>query len=172
MIFGLFIIFFSLLIIVISKKIKKNIRRLKEKYNIKNGKITYSDLNKAGKSFFSKRYKITGKPDYIVKRNNNYIPVEIKTGQHINPQKNHIIQLACYCHLLEENYGNFVPYGILVYENGNNFRIPFDPKMRYELENNLVNMRKMIKKGKFIRNHNNPNKCKNCSMQIYCKDKF
>ncbi len=39
---------------------------------IQDGKITYSDLSKPGKPFFSKRYRIVGKPDYIVKKNKRY----------------------------------------------------------------------------------------------------
>ena len=158
--------------IIISKIKKRNVRKIIDKYNIQDGKITYSDLDKPAKPFFSKRYKITGKPDYIVKRKNNYIPIEVKSGSYSYPQKNHILQLMCYCHLLEENYGSFVPYGILVYENGQNFKIPFDPKMRYEFESNLKNMRKIIKSKNIVRNHNNPNKCINCSMRNYCNSKL
>ena len=162
----------SFLLLIFSKIIKKKVRLIKEKYKIQKGKIIYSDLNKPGKPFFSNRYKIVGKPDYIVKKNNKYIPVEIKTGFNINPQKNHIFQLASYCQLLEENYGLFVPYGILIYNNLYKYKIPFDPKMRYEFKENLKEMRKMIKKGKIQMNHNNPNKCRNCSMRMYCSEKL
>jgi len=160
------------MLIIITKIKKKNIRILKDKYNIQEGIITYSDLNKPARPFFSNRYSISGKPDYIVKKNNKFIPVEIKTGSHIKPQTNHIIQLACYCHLVEEHYKTFVPYGILVYENGYKFKIPFDPKLRYEFEQNLKKIRKAINTGKIVRNHNNKNKCKNCSMKNYCKNKL
>ncbi len=152
--------------------LKRNIKRTKERFNIQDGKITYSDLNKPGKPFFSKRYRLVGKPDYIIKRDNKFIPVEIKSSHHDKPQQNHILQLAAYCHLIEENYGGFVPYGILVYENISKFRIPYDPKNRYELELNIKNIRQAIKKKKIIRNHNNPSKCKNCSMKIYCNKRL
>jgi CRISPR-associated exonuclease Cas4 len=152
--------------------LKRSVKDIKKKYNIQKGKIIYSDLNKPGKPFFSKRYKIVGKPDYIINEKNRYIPVEIKTGHHLYPQKNHIIQLASYCQLLEENYGDFVPYGILIYENIHKFKIPFDPKMRYEFEAHLKDMRKMINRRKILRNHNNPRKCKNCSMRSYCSNKL
>ena len=162
----------SVLLITISKIIRRNVRNLKTENKIQDGKITYSDLSKPGKPFFSKRYRIVGKPDYIVKKNKRYIPVEVKTGTHNDPQKNHIFQLASYCHLLEENYGGFVPYGILVYNNTYQYKIPFDPKIRFEFENTLKNMRNAMKTGRITRNHNDYYKCKNCSMQIYCKDKL
>ena len=145
---------------------------MKTKHKIQDGKITYSDLNKPGKSFFSKRYRITGKPDYIVKKNKRYIPVEVKTGLHNEPQKNHIFQLASYCHLLEENYGGFVPYGILVYNNVYQYKIPFDPRIRFEFESTVNNMRHAMKTGKLIRNHNDYYRCKSCSMRTYCDNKL
>ena len=162
----------SVLLLAISKIIRRNVGNLKAVNKIQDGKITYSDLSKPGKPFFSKRYRIAGKPDYIVKKNKRYIPVEVKTGAHNDPQKNHIFQLASYCHLLEENYGGFVPYGILVYNNRYQYKIPFDPKIRFEFENTLKNMRNAIKTGRITRNHNDYYKCKNCSMQIYCEDKL
>jgi len=162
----------SVVLLIISKKIYRDTKNLKNKYKIQDGRITYSDLYKPGKPFFSKRYRITGKPDYIVKNNKRYIPIEVKTGLHNKPQKNHIFQLAGYCHLLEENYGGFVPYGILVYNNMYQYKIPFNPRIRFEFESTLKNMRYSMKTGKIIRNHNNYNKCKSCSMQTYCDVKL
>lgn len=158
--------------ISISRIISTATKKQKEKHKIQSGEITYSDLNKPAKPFFSNRYKIAGKPDYIVRTGNSYIPVELKTGRRNEPQKNHIYQLAAYCQLLEENYGDFVPYGILVYNNTYQYKIPFDPKIRFELENTIKKMRNLLKTGKFVRNHNEPNRCKNCSMAMYCQDKL
>lgn len=167
MLFGI-----ALILIIKSKKISHDMCKIKKMYKIQQGKIAYSDLNKPAKPLFSKRYRITGKPDYVIRRNNCYIPVEIKTGRQNSPQKNHIFQLAAYCHLLEENYGCFVPYGILVYDTHQQYKIPFDPKMRYELESTLKQMRILLKNKNFIRNHNDSNKCINCSMRVYCKSKL
>jgi CRISPR/Cas system-associated exonuclease Cas4 (RecB family) len=98
--------------------------------------------------------------------------VELKTGNHFVPQKNHVFQLAAYCHLLEENYEVFVPYGVLVYNNQKQYRIPFDPKIRFELENTIKKMRYSLKNYKFFRNHNDINRCLNCSMKKYCSIKI
>lgn len=158
----------SILLISISKKIRKDAVNLRANHKIPEGKITYSDLDKPNKVLFSKRYKVAGKPDYIIKKDKRYIPVELKTGKHNNPQKNHIFQLAGYCHLLEENYGGFVPYGILVYNNMYQYKIPFDPKTRFEFESTIKNMRNVIETGRIVRNHNDPYRCNGCSMQSYC----
>jgi len=143
----------------------------KKKYRIPKGKITYSDLNAPAKALFSKRYRLTGKPDYIVKKNNQYIPIELKSGSHPNPQKNNIFQLATYCQLLEDNYRVFVPYGIIVYNNSD-YKIPFDPRLRFELESIIKKMRVTLKNGNVKLNHNDPAKCRFCSMKDYCKNKL
>ena len=87
---------------------------------------------------------------------------------HDKPQNNHIFQLAGYCHLIEENYGCFVPYGILVYDNRYQYKIPFDPKIRFELESTITKMRHVMRTGKIIRNHTDYYRCKSCSMNQYC----
>ena len=150
----------------------RKVNRLKKKYKIQQGRIIYSDLNKPAKPSFSKRYRISGKPDYIIQKKDSYIPVELKTGIYNTPQKNHVFQLATYCHLLEENYNVFVPYGILVLNNHVEYKIPFNPKIRFELENTVKKMRYLLKTSKITRNHDDLYRCKNCSMRGYCNIKI
>ena len=155
-------------LIIASKIIQIKIDNVKKTHKIQDGKVTYADLDKPAKPFFSKKYRISGKPDYIVKKEKRYLPVELKSGSHDNPQKNHIFQLAAYCQLIEENYGVFVPYGVLVYSDGHQFNIPFDPKIRFELENTINEMRRVIKTGKLNVGFKDNFKCRNCSMKEHC----
>ena len=151
----------------------RTVSKLKIKHKIQDGKIIYSDLNMPAKPLFSKRYRISGKPDYIIKKDDHHIPVEVKTGQHHEPKKNHVFQLAAYCQILEENYGGFVPYGILVYnDTSQQYKIPFDPKIRFELESAIKKMRRILKTKKTARNHNDLYKCRSCSMRSYCDKKI
>lgn len=115
---------------------------------------------------------ITGKPDYIVEKKGFKIPVELKTGYSVNPKSNHVYQLAAYCHLIEENYNSFVPYGVLVYSNSCEYKIPFNPRIRLELENIIKNIRCSMKTNNISRNHNDSKKCISCSMRDHCKDKI
>ena len=115
---------------------------------------------------------IAGKPDYIIKDNNHHIPVEFKSGNHSYPLKNHMLQLAAYCQLIEDNYNDFVPFGVLVYNNCSDFKIPFDPKIRYDLENTIKKMRYTIRTGNISLNHNDSNRCKSCSMRKNCDIKI
>lgn len=157
-----------MVLIILSKILQIKVDSIKKDYKIQDGKITYTDLNVPAKAFFSKKYRISGKPDYIVKKDKRYLPVELKIGSHDSPPKNHIFQLAAYCQLIEENYGIFVPYGILVYNDGYQFNVPFDPKIRFELENTINEMRHILKNGKINIDFKDQYKCLNCSMKDYC----
>jgi len=129
-------------------------------------------LNIPAKPLFSYHYKIAGKPDYIVKKNNIFIPVEVKIGEYNSPQKNHVLQLAAYCQLVEETYKSFVPYGVLVYNKSIQYKIPFDPKLRFDLEHSIKDMRYLLQTRLLSRNHNEKNRCRNCSMRLYCEMKI
>jgi CRISPR-associated protein Cas4 len=147
------------------------LRKTKNRYQIPTGKITYSDLNIPAKPFFSPRYRLAGKPDYVLQKDHHYIPVERKSGSSSVPQHNHRLQLAAYCQLLEETYDGFVPYGVLVYNN-TSYTIAFDPQLRFELELAITKMRISLKQGGVTLNHQEPKKCKSCSMRRYCAKKL
>ena len=121
---------------------------------------------------FSRKYLLAGKPDYIVKDKTGFFPVEYKSSCHNNPQLNHILQLAAYCHLVEENYNCFVSKGVLVYNNDISFVIPFNPEVRFNLEKTLKEMRSQLKSGSIDLNHDDSHKCTNCSFSNKCKFKF
>lgn len=163
----------AILLLITSGIIKQKARKVKIKHNIPFGKITYSDLNVPAKPLFSKRYRISGKPDYIIRKNKHYIPVEVKTGHHYELQKNHMFQLATYCQLLEDTYGDLVPYGMLIYnDTSQQYQVPFNPKLRFELESTINKMRRELKTGKIARNHQDRYRCESCSMQENCSMKI
>ena len=159
--------------IIISIKTKNKSNKIKISNKIQNGKIIYSDLNKPAKSLFSKKYRIIGKPDYIIIKDNRYIPVEIKSGNHTNPKNSHIFQLITYCQLIEDNYNCYSPYGIIVYpDTSKQFSIKFDPKRRFELLSTVKEMRKSLNNEKIKRNHNEITRCINCSFREKCNYKL
>ena len=166
-------ILISAILILLSLLIKIKAKKLKFDNKIQQGKIIYSDLNIPEKSYFSKRYRIAGKPDYIIKKNGQYIPVELKSGNHLNAKKNHIYQLLAYCQLIEDNYNCYTPYGVLVYiDTSKQFKINFDPKRRFQLESIIKEMRKSITGDIIKRNHNEIQRCIKCSMRQYCNQKI
>jgi len=159
-------------LILKSIKISRKTNIIKEKLNIQEGEVVYSDLDVPAKSLYSKRYSIVGKPDYIIRKNKQIIPVEIKTSTVTEPQRNHIFQLLAYCQLVEDCYRVFTQYGLLVYNNGCHYKINFTPKLRFKLEMAIKKMRRLLRNKELIRNHNDPSKCICCSMREYCKLKL
>src|SRR5579862_1492003 len=84
--------------------------------------ILYADV---GSTFpqpaplISKRYRLSGKPDYLVRVKDGIAPVELKSSRSPSsgrPYDGHLFQLAAYCLLVEDVYRVSVPYGLVRYE--------------------------------------------------------
>lgn len=144
----------------------------KEKIGIPQGKITYTDLNKPAKSLFSARLGLVGRPDYIVEIGSKHIPVEVKSGKARRPYRNHVLQLATYCLLLEEVYNQTVPFGILTYSGGQQFKIPFVAVLREEVIKTLNEMRMQLASKSAERNHDVAARCKFCSFRKFCNQRI
>jgi len=171
----LFFLILSLSILAVvfrflSKRESSSAKTMRMVYGIPEGKVIYSDLDRPAKILYSRNLGISGKPDYIVKgRGRSLIPVEIKSGRAQKPHKNHIMQLAAYCHLVEENYHRSVPYGIIVYSDGLQHRINFDKTLRSDLRATLDEMKRAIGHGCPERAHNYQQRCRHCSFNGSCE---
>lgn len=153
----------------LSKREQASASRLRQAYGIPAGQVIYSDLDRPAQALHSRRLGISGKPDYIVKGGGkSLIPVEIKSGRASKPHKNHIMQLAAYCHLVEENYNHPVPCGIIVYSDGRQHVISFDSALRSELQATVAEMRGALLHGCPDRGHSRGQKCRGCSYQNNC----
>ncbi len=161
---------FALFLLLYSALSSGKAKEIKTKYRIPEGKITYTDLDKPAKALYSRRFNLAGKPDYIVKRGDEYIPVEVKNTNAGRPYDSHIMQLASYCLLLEDS-GKKVPFGLLAYNNGQ-FKISFDENLRNRVKGTMETIRSEIRSGKVERNHNQPNRCINCSLRKFCEFKL
>jgi len=141
------------------------------KYGIPYGRVIYSDLDRPAKALFSKKLGISGKPDYIIsdKRYGGLIPIEIKSGRAAKPYRNHVLQLAAYCLLVEETYHKSVPYGIIVYADGKQHRIIFDESLRSDLIGVVNEMKRSMRSGCPSRDHSQKRRCSSCSFQASCK---
>jgi len=143
---------------------------IKKECRIPEGKITYTDLDKPGKALYSRTYNLAGKPDYIVRRDYGYIPVEVKNTETDRPYKSHVLQLGSYCLLLED-LGKAVPFGVISYRNYQ-FKIPFDDYLKHEVLGAMERIRDEISLGKVRRNHNQPKRCVFCSLNKVCTMKL
>lgn len=90
---------------------------MRRKIGVPQGDVVYSDSEKSpGEILEAKSIPLVGKPDYILQKDGDHIPVEVKTGKTPKtPYKNHIAQLFAYCLLIGEQFGKRPAYGIIRY---------------------------------------------------------
>jgi len=146
---------------------------LKKNHGIGEGSIEYVDTqDENSQMLVSEKYGLRGRPDYIIKRGNYLIPVEVKTGRiPRGPLFSHILQLAAYCLLIEEKHELAPPYGIIRYSNVQH-EIDYTEELKGILTSKLKDMKNIIKTGEAHRNHKRPNKCKGCSRRSMCPEKL
>jgi len=144
----------------------------KEEQGIDEGEVDYVDGDKIRpKVLFSDIHNLSGRPDYILKINNRQVPVEVKTGRvPRGPLFSHILQLACYMLIIENNFGT-PPYGILRYGEREH-KIEYTEELRETLMKKIAEMREIIKTGEAHRNHKREGKCRSCSRREKCPEKI
>ena len=143
---------------------------LRKEFRVR-GKIEYIDIDDS-KVFKSERYGLSGRPDYVIKVNDNIIPVEEKTGRTPRgPLFSHILQIAAYCLLIEDMSGKAPPYGLLKYPE-HEHEIEYDEDLRNVVLEKLGEMRKIMETGDAHRNHDRPGKCKYCSRRPVCPERL
>lgn len=137
------------------------------------GDLAYLDLpREKPKLFVSNRYGLTGRPDHVIVEGDHHIPVEVKTGRvPRGPLFSHILQVAAYCLLMEEEYGKAPPYGMLRYGDVSH-EIEYNEDLKMLLLGKLKEMRAAIAKGEAHRNHNRPGKCLRCSRRAVCPERL
>jgi CRISPR-associated exonuclease Cas4 len=111
------------------------INKKEKSYGSLMGDRVYSDSDKnPGKVLYSQVLPLIGKPDYIIKEGNTYIPVEVKTGKTPSePYESHTMQLMAYCFLIEENYNITPPGGYIKYPD-KEFKIAYTQEAKKSLK--------------------------------------
>jgi CRISPR-associated exonuclease Cas4 len=143
---------------------------LRKEFRVK-GKIEYIDMGKA-KAFKSEKYGLIGRPDYVIKMGDKVIPVEEKKGRTPQgPLFSHILQIAAYCLLIEEETGKAPPYGLLKYPE-HEHEIEYNEDLKKALLQKMDELREVMRTGNVHRNHNRPGKCANCSRRDACPERL
>lgn len=151
----------------------KTAMRLREMYGIGKGVIEYVDApDEDTEMLISKKYGLRGRPDYIIKKDGNLVPVEVKTGRvPRGPLFSHIIQLAAYCLLMEDRNNQPPPYGIIRYADVQH-EIDYTEDLKNILVSKISDMKKILEGAEAHRNHNRLNKCKGCSRREMCPERL
>ena len=133
--------------------------------------IAYVGMQQESTLLESKRLGIRGRPDYIIQRDDSYMPVEKKTGRTPKgPLFSHIVQLIAYCMLVEESFGP-VPYGVIEYEE-KKYSIDNSDELQetvLELRDQLLHDRA---RDEAHRNHDRKGKCIYCSRRDVCHEQL
>ena len=141
-----FPLFLSTIIIVSGMMLIFIFYFLEKKLGSLTGKIIYQDTTVLpGKTLRAKTLPLIGKPDYILKENGEYLPLEFKSGKTPQfPQASHKAQLMAYCLLIEENYHQRPSAGILKYPL-KEFRIKYtlqEEALTRQLVNEIIQLKK------------------------------
>jgi CRISPR-associated exonuclease Cas4 len=151
--------------------IAESMARKKRRQVKVDGKVLYVGTDDQ-RLLVSEKYKLTGRPDYILMVGTEVIPVEMKTGrQPKGPFFSHILQVGAYCLLLSDERGKRVSRGILKYGEVEH-EIEFDDELENLLLGKLEEMRSLMKSGDVHRNHNRAGKCAGCSRRDNCPERL
>jgi CRISPR-associated exonuclease Cas4 len=116
---------------------------------------------------FDAELGLCGRPDYLLRKGRNLIPVEVKSGKApAAPYESHILQLGAYLMLAWSERGHRPPYGVMAYE-GAAFRIPFTPGLEAEVRETITRMRAAL--GLSVeRSHQSAERCSGCGYNAIC----
>lgn len=149
--------------------------KLKARTGLPDGDIIYADHGKWGepnKPLYDSDLGLTGKPDYIIRRKNIIIPVEVKSRWAPSvPYDSHKLQLAAYCLLVERYYGIRPPYGLLRYRN-RTFRVKFNQELEYQVLDLLDEIRMQKEQEQVCRSHQQKNRCARCGYRDKCDQRL
>jgi CRISPR-associated exonuclease Cas4 len=139
------------------------------------GRVTYVDTgawDRLERPLFSRRHRLTGRPDYLVRTRQDVIPVEVKSGRAPQqPYRAHVLQLAAYCLLVEEQEGRAPPHGILKYDD-RAFELDYAPALRAELLDTLDDIRQNLDAQEVDRSHEEPARCRGCGYRDRCEQQL
>lgn len=156
--------------------LSRQAKRIRGASGLPSGEVVYADTaswQKVHHPLRSRRYRLSGKPDYLIYHEDMLIPVEVKTSYlpaNGRPYASHRLQLLAYCLLVEERMGQTPPYGIIHYvgEPGGDVRVLFDEAARSQLLATMDAMRAAAGRDDVPRSHNNPRRCQQCGLRHVC----
>ena len=144
--------------------------RTRHRAGLPSGRVVYADTGdwrSPDKPFFSAKYGLTGKPDYVVETRAGLIPIEVKSRTAPSePYDSHVLQLAAYCLLVEDAEGQAPRHGLIRYADAV-FEVDYTPALRRELIGLLDEMRRS-RRGDVPRSHDEPRRCAGCGYRQAC----
>lgn len=165
----------ALLLLLVGWASLRRAGRVRAESGLPAGRLVYADASQSdwrppAKPLYSARYRLVGKPDYLVRTGEGIIPVEVKSAPAPDiPYLGHLLQLAAYCLLVEETTGQTPPHGLLKYADAL-YEIDFTAELRAELLDTLAEMRRARLARNVPRPHDQANKCARCGFRHGCDE--
>jgi CRISPR-associated exonuclease Cas4 len=139
------------------------------------GEVVYADTQaweRCERPLYSQRYRLSGKPDYLVRERRHVVPVEVKPGRRARePYEGDILQLAAYCLLVAEEFGQRPRYGYLKYQQ-QVFRIDYSQHLERELLHRLQTIRQHGVADDVPVSHREPRRCRACGHREQCDQRL
>lgn len=151
-------------------------RHLRRQSGLPSGEIIYEDSDgKNARVLVSRRHGLRGKPDYLLDDGaGGIIPVELKSGPMPRGRKahrSHVIQLAVYFLLVEDDLRKNTAHGLIRYNNGS-IQIENTGELRDELLDVVEEMREALLDDDVRRSHEDGRRCGACSMAHACDERL
>jgi CRISPR-associated exonuclease Cas4 len=149
-------------------------RGLRRSTGLPQGRVIYTDTGawqRNEQALYSSIHRLTGKPDYLVRDGAAIVPVEVKSGRApAGPRAGHVLQLAAYCLLVEEQFKVRPAYGIIQYAD-RQFAIDYTPALGTELLRVVAEMQSAANDPQGPRrSHHDPRRCATCGVRDACDE--
>jgi CRISPR-associated exonuclease Cas4 len=139
------------------------------------GRVVYADTGDwrpLERPLFSRRHRLTGRPDYLVETGGEIIPVEVKSGAApAQPYPAHVLQLAAYCLLVEDHSGHAPSHGLIKYAD-RVFAVDYTPELSAELLATMAAMRRDLQANNVRRSHDEAARCRSCGYRADCDERL
>jgi CRISPR-associated exonuclease Cas4 len=139
------------------------------------GEVVCADTSawkRCKRPLYSPQHRLSGKPDYLVRERRRVVPVEVKPGRRANePYEGDILQLAAYCLLVDEEFGQRPRYGYLKYQQ-QVFRVDYVQSLERELLQRLETMRHDAEADDVPVSHQEPRRCQFCGHREQCDQRL
>jgi CRISPR-associated exonuclease Cas4 len=163
--------YLALALVIIALALLWTAARRQTQAGLPGGRVIYTDMRGWGpveKPLYDPALGLAGKPDYLVEKGSQIIPVEVKSTRVVDaPYDSHIYQLAAYCLLVQRTLGVRPPYGILRYTN-RTFAIDYTPQLENALIDLLNEIRLAGDQKEQARSHESPQRCARCGYRSSC----
>jgi CRISPR-associated exonuclease Cas4 len=163
----------SLLLLIVALWLAVRSRRGQQRSGLPQGRLVYADTGRwsaVARPYFSQRYRLAGKPDYLVEGEEGLTPVEVKqTAARPGGRAyaSHVMQLAAYCLLVEEAHGQAPGYGLIRYSDAT-VRIDYTLALRSQLLALMDDLRASRGQRDVGRSHQDGARCRACGVRHAC----